>query len=136
MIAAQIFKDKVDLFRDKCYQLTGYKIQLVDNQCANARSTCALILHGRFRLKNAFMERDNDILLFQVTDKGDLQVTRSAHRFAHTVALQLLETDFVKRMPKSVLDYLHRLNSIPAFLAQVTQTLFENQTHILNSRSR
>jgi hypothetical protein len=53
-----------------------------------------------------------DDLLFQMSGKG----------------MELLETDFCKRLDKDVFAYLTRCDSIPAFLSTVTTFLFDRQT--------
>ncbi len=42
--------------------------------------------------------------------------------------LDLLESDYVKRLNPSFLDTLSTFNSVPVFLAQVTQELFSGVT--------
>jgi hypothetical protein len=39
-----------------------------------------------------------------------------------------LNQDFTKGMDKSIMDILTRFHSIPVFLSQVTQDLFDKQT--------
>lgn len=41
---------------------------------------------------------------------------------------ELLESDFATRLDETLIQHLQRYNSVPAFLANTTLLLFENQT--------
>ena len=42
--------------------------------------------------------------------------------------MELLETDFCKKLDKDVFAYLTKCDSIPAFLSTITTYLFDRQT--------
>jgi len=94
----EIFKKTSSEFREVCYQLTGYKI---DIPCTN-----------QYRLTNMYSESSRDHLLFQQKD-GRIQV---------------LETDYSSRLQESLELYLERHNSIPALLSSITMDLFSQVT--------
>jgi hypothetical protein len=48
--------------------------------------------------------------------------------YQHTDMYCALNQDFTKGMDKSIMDILTRFHSIPVFLSQVTQDLFDKQT--------
>ena len=70
----------------------------------------------RLRLKSMYAEREDDTLLFQLIDGGE--------------GLQLLETDFCKRVDKEVFCYLTTCRSVPAFLGNLTIWLHDKQTFL------
>lgn len=99
----QVFREKVKEFRESCYMLTGYKIEM--KQINN---------HNGFLLRSMYAEKEEDVLEFY--DTG--------------TKLQVMETDFCKRLDKNILMYLEKFNSIPAFLSEVTLDLFNKQTRM------
>jgi mitotic spindle assembly checkpoint protein MAD1 len=66
------------------------------------------------RLRSVYAEREDDELLFQWAQA--------------TGELELMESDFGKRVDPHVFAYLSNFNSFPAFLAALTMDLFEKQT--------
>ena len=46
----------------------------------------------------------------------------------HSSQCELIETPFARRLDASLIDVLVKLRSIPGFLAQITQDLFNRQT--------
>ena len=85
-------------FREACYELTGFKVEMLGN--------------NRYRLQSMYAETADDNLLFQKSDAG----------------LQLLDTEFSRTLPDDVVGYLQRFHSIPAFLSTLTLELFSRQT--------
>lgn len=104
----QMFKEKISTFREAVYRLTGYKMEMssVDNNSADSAHTT------RLKLKPMYAEDPDDYLLFHLTENGPV----------------LLETDLMNRLDDSLIEHLKRYDSMPAFLANVTLTLFENST--------
>ena len=75
------------------YLLTGYKIEVIQNQ---------------WRLHPMYADNEKDVILFQRTQQGQLD---------------LLETEFTLKLSKEV-QILNKGNSIPAFLSHVIIDLF------------
>ncbi|KAM3567435.1 hypothetical protein VYU27_010420, partial [Nannochloropsis oceanica] len=98
----EAFKQRINLFRDCCYQLTGYMITLSTDR-----------EFPQVTLRSMYAESQEDCLLFQW--RGE--------------TLEMLETAFTKhKLRASLLDTLRRYNSLPLFLAGITQELFETST--------
>ncbi|KAM7447552.1 Mitotic spindle assembly checkpoint protein MAD1 [Porites harrisoni] len=98
----EVFKKKIQEFREACYALTGYKVDVIrDNQ---------------YRLQSMYAERSADDLLFESTSKGEMM---------------LLATDFSSQLTDQIETYLKRFNSIPAFLSSITLELFNRQTQTI-----
>lgn len=98
----EVFKKKIQEFREACYALTGYKIDVIrDNQ---------------YRLQSMYAERSTDDLLFESNVKGEMM---------------LLATDFSSQLTDQISTYLNRFNSIPAFLSNITLELFNRQTQTI-----
>lgn len=104
----EIFGQKVLEFRNTCYLLTGYKIELVQA--------------SSYRLRSMYAESESDQLMFHQSSGGDAA--------GGSGGLQVLETEFTKRLDGSVTSYLEKMESIPGFLAAVTLQLLEKQTKI------
>ncbi|XP_013414839.1 mitotic spindle assembly checkpoint protein MAD1-like [Lingula anatina] len=98
----EAFKKTSQEFREVCYQLTGYKI---DIPCTN-----------QYRLMSMYAESPDDFIVFQQTSTGEMQ---------------LLATDFSATMSHFIETYLQKNDSIPAFLSSVTLDLFSRQTLML-----
>lgn len=100
-----MFRDRIKVFREAVYLLTGYKLS-VSNELNNPR----------IELTNMFAERESDILLFQFSEKE---------------GLQLLDSDFARRLESQdqqlkLMTLLRTTNCIPAFLSQLTLHLHGN----------
>jgi len=94
----EVFKVKVSEFREACYRMTGYKIELVDGD--------------KYRLRPMYAGSEKDEVLIQF----------------HHGQLSVLATEFVQRLDKSVSGLLTEFHSVPAFLAQITLDLFNQTT--------
>ncbi|XP_046854573.1 mitotic spindle assembly checkpoint protein MAD1-like [Xenia sp. Carnegie-2017] len=99
----EVFAQKIQEFREACYSLTGYRIDVVQDQ--------------QYKLQSMYAERSSDSLLFQCNANGKTM---------------LLETDFSHQVKNLIDQYLIHFNSIPAFLSSVTLELFEKQTQMIN----
>ncbi|XP_005092970.1 mitotic spindle assembly checkpoint protein MAD1 [Aplysia californica] len=102
----EVFKKTSQEFREICYQLTGYKI---DIPCSN-----------QYRLTSMYAESPRDHLLFQQNAQGEIQ---------------MLETDFSTTLQEAMELYLKRQQSIPVFLSSITMDLFSRQTILTESFS-
>ena len=98
----EVFAQKIQEFREACYSLTGYRIDVVQDQ--------------QYKLKSMYAERSSDCLLFQCDANGKTM---------------LLETDFSLQVKSLIDQYLIQCNSIPAFLSSVTLELFDRQTQMM-----
>ncbi|KAK6632605.1 hypothetical protein RUM43_013373 [Polyplax serrata] len=92
----EVFKKTSQDFRDVSYMLLGYRIDLASNS-------------KLYKLYNMYSTSPMDFLMFQQTKKG---------------TMEMLGTTFAESMPKLVDEYLHKGNSIPAFLSAVTLELY------------
>lgn len=99
----QVFRGKVKEFRESCYLLTGYKIEM--KQISG---------HNGFLLRSMYAEQEADFLEF----------------FDTGTKLEVMETDYCKRLDKQILECLEKFNSIPAFLSEITLDLFNKQTRM------
>ncbi|CAL1543386.1 unnamed protein product [Lymnaea stagnalis] len=95
----EVFKKTSHEFREVCYQLTGYKLDIPAT--------------NQYRLTSMYAESSRDHLLFQQNERGEIQ---------------LLQTDFSLTLQDAMETYLQRQNSIPMFLSHITMDLFSKQT--------
>ena len=93
MMAA--FKQKSHKMREVVYRLTGYRVDLRDENV--------------YKLINSFSDSTDDYLLFKEDAEGNLD---------------LLETDFSSRLFDLIETYLQKGNSFPAFLSALTVELY------------
>lgn len=100
----QVFKEKVKEFRESCYMLTGFKIDMKQFNSRNG-----------FVLRSMYAEKEEDTLEFY--DTG--------------TKLEVMETQYCKTLDRHILQHLEKCNSIPAFLSEVTLDLFSKQTRVL-----
>ena len=96
----EVFHAKITEFREACYSLTGYKVDMLNDQ---------------YRLHSMYAERPDDVLMFQTATDG---------------SVSLLETEFSQTCDAFLSSYLVKFKSIPAFLAAVTLDLVGKQTMI------
>lgn len=87
-------------FREVCYLLTGYRVDVLKNHT--------------YRLSNMYAEREEDVLLFEII----------------TEMVQLLQTPFSDQLRELIRTYLEDSDSFPAFLAAVTLELFKSTTQL------
>ncbi len=91
----------------------------------------------RIKLRSMYAESPDDCLIFQVCCftasypfYGLLLISLPSLQLSDD-GPELLGTDFAEKLDSMLIDqYLHRANSIPAFLSSITLQLFENQTMI------
>lgn len=88
-------------FREVCYLLTGYKLDVLKNRV--------------YRLSHMYAEMEEDKLLFEITKDG---------------MVQLLKNDYCDRLSEFITTYLEHADSFPAFLASITLDLFKSSTQI------
>ena len=105
----EIFSERISSFREAVYLLFGYKVDLYTCDTDNNSNDKNI---RRLRLRSMYAESSEDILLFQWNNN----------------TLELLETTFASKLDNKLINFLHSNNSVPAFLANVTMELFENQT--------
>ncbi len=94
----EVFRLKVSEFREACYRMTGYKIELVSGD--------------KYRLRPMYAASEDDFLMIQF----------------HNGQLSVLGTAFCERLEDSVRLLLTRFHSVPAFLSQITLDLFNQTT--------
>ncbi|KAI8512316.1 Mitotic spindle assembly checkpoint protein MAD1 [Branchiostoma belcheri] len=97
----EVFQQKIHEFRQACYMLLGYKVDVVKD--------------NNYKLMSMYAERQEDCLMFQMVPGGELQ---------------LLETEFSNSQAVMMMVDLHlkTQHSIPAFLSALTLDLFSQQT--------
>nr|KAG5709485.1 hypothetical protein BaRGS_023167 [Batillaria attramentaria] len=99
----EAFKKTSQEFRETCYQLLGYKIDL----------PCT----GQYRLASMYSSSPQDYLLFKQGSSGEIQ---------------MLETEFSRQQQDKMELYLQTRDSIPALLSSITLDLFNQQTMSLD----
>lgn len=106
------FQEHIGVFREAVYLLTGYKVDMIMDSDSS-----------RFKVRSIYAEREEDHLMFlwPKLDRGvkELKPTR----------LDLLDTELAKSLSAtSTFEYLSKYDSLPAFSAALTLSLFENTT--------
>mmetsp|Transcript_14866 Transcript_14866/g.52962 ORF Transcript_14866/g.52962 Transcript_14866/m.52962 type:complete len:526 (+) Transcript_14866:644-2221(+) len=96
------FREHLNWFREAVYLLTGFRVDMTTSGGEAPR----------VRLRSMFAEREDDALEFQLADGG----------------VQLLATPFAEALDERLFAALKLCHSVPAFLANVQLSLFENQT--------
>ncbi|XP_022249610.1 mitotic spindle assembly checkpoint protein MAD1-like isoform X2 [Limulus polyphemus] len=96
------FRKTSQEFREVCYLLTGFKID-VSSQ-------------NKYKMSHMYSESENDYLLFEYANGR----------------LKLLETEYSSQLQELIDTYLKGHNSIPAFLSSLTLELFSQQTYFLD----
>eukprot|EP00871_Galdieria_phlegrea_P005060 jgi/Galph1/5555/GphlegSOOS_G4188.1 len=97
----EVAKTKINEFRETCYHLFGWKIHVVGTQ---------------YRLSSMYAESSDEILCFGKSDSSG--------------GIELLETDYCRRIQKEIEQYCSRWNSVPALLATITLENFQKTTAV------
>jgi mitotic spindle assembly checkpoint protein MAD1 len=103
------FQKQTALYREAVYKLTGYKVDIVPNT-------------GNIKLRSMYAEKEGDHLLFTNTSTS-----------SDNTCYELLETEFAKWCQKNdpeSIHYLTGMKSTPAFLSNITLSLFSQQTFL------
>jgi len=104
----QSFKEQISRFREGVYLMTGYKVDMIPDNDGY-----------KFKVRSVFAERERDHLVFQWPE-GD-----------HVTSLNILNTEHAKILTKTPsYEYMTKFHNLPAFMASVQLSLFENQTMI------
>ncbi|KAG0587308.1 hypothetical protein KC19_2G155100 [Ceratodon purpureus] len=105
----QIFADKISLFREACYLLFGYKVQMHEEKDSLTQMPVTV-----FTLQSIYASSDDDKLLFQLIQGR----------------MDMLATDFTTspEISRQVTTFLKNFKSIPAFMANLTMELFNKTT--------
>jgi hypothetical protein len=101
----EVFKERIATLRDAVHRLTGWKVDMTFSTTGDKGATNLI-------LRNMYAEREGDYLHFTLV--GD--------------TLDLLESDYAKRLDPKNFAYLTMYKSFPAFLGQLTLDLFDKQT--------
>jgi len=104
------FREKIGLFREGVYLITGFKIDMIADTD-----------RPQFKVRPMFAEREEDHLMFQWPTKlgGREEVS----------SLDILDTELAQVLAKEdSFRYMTKFNSLPAFMASVCLTMFETQT--------
>lgn len=98
----EVFKERISEFREAVHVLFGYRIDMSDQRC---------------RLLSQYSSSPKDVLLFDLkrNERGVLGV-------------ELLENAYSKSLGPELTNYLYKLHSMPAFVANHTIELFSAQT--------
>ncbi|XP_037523485.1 mitotic spindle assembly checkpoint protein MAD1 [Rhipicephalus sanguineus] len=91
-------------FRQGCYALTGYRIDVLSQ--------------GHYRLTHMYADSPDDYLLFQNAQQK----------------MNVLETDYLRQLGGLASTYLEKYDSIPAFLSALTLKLFARQNDLEDSQ--
>jgi len=101
----EMFRERISIFREAVYLLTGYKVDLFTAEASSSDLP-------KLKVRSMYAETPDDCLLFQW--RGDV--------------LELLETPFASSLDPTLFHYLTMSNNVPAFLSNVTLVLFEKST--------
>jgi mitotic spindle assembly checkpoint protein MAD1 len=102
------FKEKIGLFREAVYLMTGYKVDMV---------TTGSEERPRFKVRSVYAERQEDHLMFVWPASKDVR------------SLDLADTELARLLAKTdSYHYMTKFNSLPAFMASVQLSLFEKST--------
>ncbi|CAG2121442.1 unnamed protein product [Medioppia subpectinata] len=93
------FKRTSKEFREVCYRLTGFRIDLLKQ--------------NTYRLAHMYADSADDVLLFECDSDR---------------TIKMLENQYSNKLQDSVQTYLTTHDSFPAFLASLTLELFHKQT--------
>lgn len=105
------FKEQIGVFREGVYLMTGYKIDMITGMGSQKPT---------FRVRSMYSEKEEDHLLLKWPKRPEGESPSS---------LDMMGTDWASALshtPSS--EYMKRYSSLPAFLASVQLSLFENQT--------
>lgn len=105
------FREQIGLFREGVYLITGYKIDMLSDT-----------ERTRFKVRSMFAEHEEDHLIF-IWPKVEEGVKPNSLDILNTKMAQLLSED-------PAFEYMKKFNSIPAFMASVSLSLFERQTMV------
>ncbi|GMH25663.1 hypothetical protein Nepgr_027506 [Nepenthes gracilis] len=103
-----VFADKISVFRRACCELFGYKIVMDDQQRPNG------IPITRFTLQSIYAQSDDEKLEFEY-ESGNTNILVNDYTSQHEISQQ-------------VEIFIRKLNSIPAFTANLTVESFNRQT--------
>jgi len=101
----QQFGKTTAVFRDGCRELFGFKVDMDGLERGKTQ----------FKLRSMFAEKEDDYLLFKMNGEGKLD---------------LCETAFAKTLTPEQVMYLTTAKSVPAFLSNLTLSLFDQQTFL------
>ncbi|KAJ4952126.1 hypothetical protein NE237_028958 [Protea cynaroides] len=103
-----VFAERISVFRRACCSLFGYKIVMDDHQRPNGISVT------RFTLQSIYAQNDDEKLEFEY-ESGNTNI---------------LENDFASQpeIAQQIEIFIRKLNSIPAFTANLTVESFNRQT--------
>lgn len=97
------------MFREGVYLMTGFKVDMLPN---TDRPT--------FRVRSVYSANEQDHLLLKWPKTSDVS------------SLDILNTDFAKSLSGTPsYQYMTKFHSLPAFLASVQLSLFENTTMVV-----
>ena len=98
----EVFRAKSQEFRNAVVLLFGYEVEMVEEKT--------------YKLTSLYADKEEEYLMFEMSDENEMT---------------LLESDFANTLQEEIQAYLNRCSSFPAFLANVTLKLFENQTAMM-----
>lgn len=100
------FQERVSVFRDACYSIFGYRIDMT-TEAANNKSVTTFILRPMHE------EQESLYLAFRYNKSGQAE---------------LVPTTYSETMQREVDTFIGRYKSIPAFTANLTMDIFNKQT--------
>ena len=106
------FREQIGLFREGVYLITGYKIDMLSDTTDGPR----------FKVRSMFAEHEEDHLMF-IWPKVEEGASPTSLDILNTKMAQLLSED-------PAFEYMKKFNSVPAFMASVSLSLFERQTMV------
>ncbi|KAK3267096.1 hypothetical protein CYMTET_24327 [Cymbomonas tetramitiformis] len=102
-----VFKEQITNFREACFRLFGYK---VDMQTEQGKGKVPLVA-----ITSMFAVSNNEQLIFKLTQGGSMELQPNAYSMQ-------------PEMQKQVDTFVTKFRSIPAFIANLTMELFNKNT--------
>mmetsp|Transcript_3177 Transcript_3177/g.9010 ORF Transcript_3177/g.9010 Transcript_3177/m.9010 type:complete len:779 (-) Transcript_3177:5355-7691(-) len=108
----EVFRDRIQAFREACYQLFGYRVDMASESSSRGAGAGAA---SSFVLRPAKADCKDDHLMFRFTQAG---------------GMEMLDTPFTIQpaRQREVQTFIGKFGSIPAFTANLTMELFQKQT--------
>jgi len=107
----QQFKDQISLYREGVYLITGWRVEMYNDS-----------ERPRFKARHIYAERETDHLMFGWPEvEAGMEVKM----------LDMFDTEAARDLSQDeMFQYVTKFKSMPAFMASLTLSLFENQTQM------
>ena len=109
------FQERISAFREACYSMFGYRIDMTTEAANNNTLTT-------FLLRPMHVEEESSYLAFAC------QNSATGGQGGGPLDLTMQTTAFSETMQREVDMFVNRYKSIPAFLSNLTMDIFQKQT--------